>query len=176
MKKISALLSGVLILMGLESCSKTITPLDTTTVNELDINRYMGMWYEIARFDHCFERNLTGCTAYYELQDDENVKVTNSGFKGHLGGKFKQSEGKVRRLDDSRPGQLEVSFFWMFYTQYNVLELAPDYRYALVGGKNDKYLWILSRTPVMDKTDIDYLLEKAVCRGYDISKLIWVEH
>ncbi len=162
--------------MGLESCSKTITPLDTATVNELDINRYMGMWYEIARFDHCFERNLTGCTAYYELQDDGTVKVTNSGFKGQLDGKFKQSEGKVRRLDDSKPGQLEVSFFWMFYTQYNVLELAPDYRYALVGGKNGKYLWILSRTSTMDKNDIDHLLKQAENRGYDTSKLIWVEH
>ncbi len=176
MNKFFTYLLGGLTFMGLTSCSTTSNTLNTSTVPELDIQRYMGRWYEIARFDHPFERGLEGCTADYELQDDGMVKVTNSGYKGSLEGKFKQSVGKARRPDDKVPGQLEVSFFMNFYAQYNVMELSPDYSYVLVGSKTDKYLWILSRTPQMKEKDLDYLLMRAKIRGYDTDNLIWVRH
>lgn len=147
----------------------------TTTVTQLDLEKYVGQWYEIARFDHRFERGLVGCMANYSINDDGTIKVLNTGYEDSLDGKYKESEGKARRPDDSKPGQLEVSFFLWFYSQYNVMELADDYRYALVGSKTGDYLWILSRTPQLDPADKAYLLNQAKARGYDTDQLIWVQ-
>ncbi|MCQ2286541.1 MAG: lipocalin family protein [Bacteroidales bacterium] len=174
MKKFFLFLSGLSI-FGFFGCSST-RPIDNEAVKQLDLQQYVGHWFEIARFDHSFERGLVGCMADYSINDDGTIKVINSGRQRALSGPYKQKEGKARRPDASQPGRLEVSFFLNFYSQYNVLELADDYRYALVGSENDKYLWILSRTPQMQQADIDFLLQSATRRGYDTSKLVWVEH
>lgn len=171
-KKIIPFFSSIL-LFSMFSCGQT--EIVTNTVPELDIERYMGSWYEIARFDHRFERGLVGCMANYELQPDGKVKVTNTGYKNSLDGKFKESVGKAYRPDDNVPGKLKVSFFLNFYSDYNVLELSPDYRYALIGSKTDRYLWILSRTPRLSPDELEFLLSSAKARGYDTTKLIWVE-
>ena len=157
--------------MALEGANK----IDNSTVKEIDLNRYMGRWYEIARFDHFFERGLVGCIAEYSFRDDGLIKVVNTGYKRSFDGKFKESVGKARVKDSGIPGQLEVAFFLNFYVDYYVLELAPDYSYVLVGSSSDDFLWILSRTPKMKKEDLDFLLMRAQQRGYDISKLIMVE-
>lgn len=176
MKAFSLLLACSLTFMSL-GCEKISggNTIDTTTVTELDLNRYLGQWYEIARYDHSFERGLVGCMANYSLREDGLIKVLNTGYKGSFDGKYKESEGKARRPDDSVPGKLEVAFFLNFWGGYYVLELDEDYQYVLVGSKTDKYLWILSRTPHMEQEDIDKLLVRAEERGYDISKLIWVD-
>ena len=160
--------------IGLNACSNE--QLNNSTVSELDLNRYVGKWYEIARFDHIFERGLVGCTANYTLQDNGYIKVVNAGYKKTLDGKYDESVGKARRPNEDEPGKLEVAFFANFYADYYVLELASDYRYVLVGSKTDKYLWILSRTPQMEQVDLDFLLKRAKERGYNIDKLIWIEH
>lgn len=157
--------------MALEGANK----IDNSTIKEIDLNRYMGRWYEIARFDHFFERGLVGCVAEYSFRDDGLIKVVNTGYKRSFDGKFKESVGKARVKDSGIPGQLEVAFFLNFYGDYYVLELAPDYSYVLVGSSSDDFLWILSRTPKMKKEDLDFLLMRAQQRGYDISKLIMVE-
>ena len=157
--------------MALEGANK----IDNSTVKEIDLNRYMGRWYEIARFDHFFERGLVGCIAEYSFRNDGLIKVVNTGYKRSFDGKFKESVGKARVKDSGIPGQLEVAFFLNFYGDYYVLELAPDYSYVLVGSSSDDFLWILSRTPKMKKEDLDFLLMRAQQRGYDISKLIMVE-
>ena len=157
--------------MALEGANK----IDNSTVKEIDLNRYMGRWYEIARFDHFFERGLVGCVAEYSFRDDGLIKVVNTCYKKSFDGKFKESVGKARVKDSGIPGQLEVAFFLNFYGDYYVLELAPDYSYVLVGSSSDDFLWILSRTPKMKKEDLDFLLMRAQQRGYDISKLIMVE-
>lgn len=172
MKKFYALL-GLFSFGGLCACSNE--HLNTSTVAELDLNRYVGKWYEIARFDHRFERGLVGCTATYTLQENGFIKVVNAGYKKTLDGKYTESVGKARRSDENNPGKLEVAFFANFYADYYVLELADDYRYALVGSKSDKYLWILSRTPQMSESDLDFVLKRAQERGYNMNKLIWVE-
>ncbi len=161
--------------LGLASCESS-SDINTSTVATLDLQRYAGHWYEIARFDHSFERGLVGCTADYTIMDDGTIQVINSGYKDSFEGKYKQSEGKARRPDASRPGELEVSFFLSFYSPYNVMELASDYSYVLVGSKKDKYLWILSRTPQMKDEDLNFLLRQATARGYNVDELIWVEH
>ncbi len=122
--------------------------MDKTTVKQLDLERYLGTWYEIARFDHRFERGLVGVTANYSLRDDGKIKVVNEGYKKTLDGKHDVAVGKAKTTDD--PGRLKVSFFWIFYADYLVLELGENYQWALIGSTSDKYLWILSRTPILD--------------------------
>ncbi len=147
--------------------------IDVSTVKELDLQRYLGTWYEIARFDHSFERNLVGVTATYSMRDDGKIRVINQGYKNTLEGKHNIAEGKAKLTGD--PGRLKVSFFWIFYGDYFVLELDPNYQWVLIGSSSEKYLWILSRTPKLEQQTKDFILERAHKRGYDISKLIWVE-
>jgi apolipoprotein D and lipocalin family protein len=147
--------------------------LDVSTVNKLNLERYLGTWYEIARFDHRFERNLEGVTATYSMRKDGKIKVVNQGYKNSLDGKLKRAVGKAKITSD--PGKLRVSFFWFFYTDYLVLELDEQYQWALIGSSSPNYLWILSRTPKLDEVTQQAILNKATARGYDTSKLIWLE-
>jgi lipocalin len=149
--------------------------IDKTTVKELDLNRYLGKWYEIARFPHSFEKNLVGVTATYRLKDDGNIEVLNEGFKGNLNGPLSRAVGKAKIPNKLDPGKLKVSFFWIFYADYFVLELdRVNYQYAMIGSSSDKYFWILSRTPEMDPAVYNTLLYNARKRGYDLGKLLLV--
>lgn len=146
---------------------------DNSPVPDLDLSRFLGVWYEIARFDHSFERDMNNVTAEYLLRDDGKIDVINSGWKD---GKYKIAEGKARQPDPKDdPAHLEVSFFLFFYSDYNVMMIDKDYQVALVGSGSPKYLWILSRTPSVDTDVLDALLKEASGRGYDTSKLIWVD-
>lgn len=149
--------------------------IDKTTVKVLNLQRYLGKWYEIARFNHWFEKGLQGVTAEYSMRPDGKIKVLNCGHKHTLQGKKTCSTGKARLPKDGQSGKLEVTFFLFFYSDYNIMELDPDYNWVLVGSSTDKYLWILSRTPQLPKDTLDYLLKKAQSRGYDTSKLIFVQ-
>lgn len=152
------------------SCSKDY---DNSTVDEFDLSRYLGEWYEVARYDHSFERGMDNTMAEYILQDDGKVVVLNTGWKD---GRFKVAEGKAKYEDpDGNPGALRVSFFLFFYSDYNVMMVDENYQISLVGSKAEKYLWILSRTPVPDPDLLEMVLEEAKARGYDTSELIWVD-
>lgn len=149
---------------------------DRQTVDELDINRYMGLWYEVARFDHRFERGLFGATATYTLLPDGTVRVENRGYKQELPDRCKSIIGRAKIPDASQPGKLKVSFFLWFYADYYVLELdRENYSYALIGSSSDKYLWILSRTPQLPEEIKKKLIAAILRRGYDINQLLWVE-
>lgn len=160
-----AVISAICIL----ACSAS-RAVDNSAVKTVDINKYLGRWYEIARFDHLFERGMDQCIATYALQDNGMIKVTNQGKKE---GKWKTSEGKAKLTEE--PGVLRVSFWGPFYSDYRILVLAPDYSYALVGGSDADYLWILSRTPNLKKDVLDRLINEAQRRGYDTDQLIWVK-
>ena len=163
----AALIAGVLPVMA---CTKDF---DNSTVDEFDLNRYLGTWYEIAKYDHSFERGMDNAMAEYILQDNGTVFVMNTAWKD---GKFKVAEGKAKYPDpQGDPGALKVSFFWFFYSEYNVMMVDEDYTISLVGSKKENYLWILSRTPVPDKDLLQSVLDEAESRGYDTSKLIWVD-
>jgi len=154
------------------SCANTNSQmLDKTTVKELDLNRYLGTWYEIARFPHSFEKNLVGVTATYSLREDDKIKVLNQGYKNSFDGELSVAEGKAKINNKLEPGKLKVSFFWIFYADYNVLELDENYQYVMIGSSSDKYFWILSRTPKMAPEVYEMLLEKARKRGYNLAKL-----
>ena len=145
---------------------------DNSPIPDFDLMKYLGTWYEIARYDHSFERGLENVTAEYSLRDDGKVAVLNSGWKN---GKFRTAEGKARQPDPiSDPAHLMVSFFLFFYSDYNVMMLDDDYQVALVGSKSPDYLWILSRTPSLREEVVEAVLDEAASRGYDVSELIWV--
>ena len=146
---------------------------DNSAVSDFDLSRYLGVWYEIARFDHSFERDMSNVMAEYLLRDDGMVEVINSGWKK---GKYKVANGKARQPDpDTDPAHLEVSFFMFFYSDYNVMMLDEDYKVALVGSRSPEYLWILARTPDMNDEILGAMLKEAERRGYDTGKLIWVD-
>lgn len=144
---------------------------DNSTVPALDLGMYLGKWYEVARFDHSFERGINFATAEYSLAKNGGIRVMNSGIKE---GKVKISEGKAKLTDTE--GLLRVSFFGPFYSDYRVMMVTRDYKYALVGSKSPKYLWILSRTPDVPKNVMQLILTEARARGYNTNKLIWVNH
>ena len=154
------------------NCTKTQSQMiDKTTVKELDLNRYLGKWYEIARFPHSFEKNLMGVTATYRLKDGGMIEVLNEGFKGTLDGDHSKAIGKAKIPNKLEPGKLKVSFFWIFYADYFVLELDPNYQYVMIGSSSEKYFWILCRTPQMDPAVYNMLCDKARKRGYNLDKL-----
>lgn len=146
---------------------------DNSTIEKFDLSKYLGTWYEIARFDHSFERDMQNVTAEYQLRDDGKVDVINSGWKD---GKYKVATGKARQPDPGKdPAHLEVSFFLFFYSDYNVMMLDDNYQVALVGSKSPKYLWILARTPQVSDEVLGDILDEADSRGYDTGALIWVD-
>lgn len=165
----------LLLSIAMCACRGRTTATDKSVVPQLDINRYLGTWYEIARYDHRFERGLVGVTATYTLRPDGKIKVVNAGYKGSLGGPRSEAVGQAKMPDTTIPAQLKVSFFWFFYADYFVMELDPGYQWAVVGSSSDKYLWILSRSPQMGEGLYRTLLEKIAKRGYDVSKLIEVQ-
>lgn len=169
------LLYLLLITTSFLGCANTKDMTNKHTVKELDIDRYLGTWYEIARYDHRFERGLVGVTATYSLKEDGKIKVVNSGFKNTLDGKKSIAIGKAKIPNPQDKAKLKVSFFWIFYGDYFVMELDTDYQWAVIGSSSDNYLWILSRTPFIDNNVYDNILTKVKNRGYDISKLIKVE-
>ena len=144
--------------------------IDNSTVKSVDLNRYLGSWYEIAKYDHYFERDLDYAMARYTLRDDGKIDVLNTGIKD---GRAKDAKGIAKTTDV--PGLLRVSFFGPFFSDYRIMMLDEDYQYVLVGGSTDKYLWILSRTAQLDDATLSLILAEADRRGYDTSKLIWVK-
>ena len=173
MGKTITLLLSLLIL--LTSCKGQNSMIDKTVVKNLEIEKYLGLWYEIARYDHKFERGLVGVTANYSMREDGKIKVVNAGYKNTLDGERSEAIGKAKIPNPDVPSKLKVSFFWIFYADYFVLELDKDYQWAVIGSRSDNYLWILSRTPEMEESIYNDLLNKLKSRGYDVSKLIRVE-
>jgi len=164
------LLAGMVVL---SSCATS--PKGVRVVDHFEKEKYLGKWYEIARFDFSFERNLNNTTAEYSLRPDGTINVKNKGFN-YVTKKWQEANGKARFRGDATVAALEVSFFGPFYAAYNVIALDADYQYALVAGSNLKYLWILSRTTTIpDAIRTNYCMI-AQSLGYDVTKLIWVEH
>jgi len=141
------------------------------TVEYVDVARYMGTWFEIAKFPQRFEKGLVGVTANYTLLPNGKVRVLNRGYKEDFNGKLKTAKGKAWVIDTATNAKPKVSFFWPFAGNYWILELGKDYEYVVVGDESRKYLWILSRTPQMDEAVYDELLKRVQDKGFDISKL-----
>jgi apolipoprotein D and lipocalin family protein len=145
---------------------------DIPAVCDVDLPRYMGAWYEIARLHNTFEEGLDYVTAVYQLRSDGKVDVTNTGIKG---GKNKSAQAVAWVPDQRCPGKLLVSFFRPMRSQYNIIRLDEDYRYAVVAGSRMNYLWILSREPRMDDDLYDELVHFVSGVGFDGNRLIKIK-
>jgi apolipoprotein D and lipocalin family protein len=148
-------------------------PAPLQTVPKVDLNRYLGVWYEIATIPQRFQKGCTGVTAVYSLRPDGKIDVLNQCHQDSLNGKFKQAHGKAWVVDKQTNAKLKVQFFWPFSGDYWIIELdSAGYQYAVVGHPARKYLWILSRTPQMDEA----LYQELIIRlrdthGYDVMRL-----
>jgi apolipoprotein D and lipocalin family protein len=164
----------LLCLLSITGC--TSIPDNVSPVNDFELPKYLGKWYEIARLDHSFERGLTQITAEYSLNDDGGVKVVNRGFSSDSN-QWEQAEGKAYFVGASDVGHLKVSFFGPFYGSYIVFDLDKDnYQHAFVSGPNTDYLWLLSRTPTVSSKILQTFKEMAKNKGFITENLILVTH
>jgi apolipoprotein D and lipocalin family protein len=167
----SVFLLFVVLFLG-TSC--TSMPKGANTITSFDSERYLGKWYEIARFDFKFEKDLNNTTAEYSINKDGTIRVENSGYN-YKKNKWEKAIGKARFRGPKTKAELKVSFFGPFYAGYNVIMLDDDYKYALIAGSNLNYLWILSREKTIPEEIKTKFLDEAKQLGYKIENLIWVE-
>lgn len=171
-KSVTSLLT-LAVMIGFGSC--TSIPKGAVAVKPFDIDKYLGKWYEIARMDFRFERDLNNTTANYSRNENGTIKVDNRGYN-YVTKEWKQAIGKAKPAGQPGEARLKVSFFGPFYSGYNVIALDSAYTYALIAGNNLKYLWILSRETTVPEAIKTSYLKIAQDLGYDVSALIWVEH
>ncbi|MBN2206524.1 MAG: lipocalin family protein [Candidatus Aminicenantes bacterium] len=141
------------------------------TVPYVDLDRYMGKWYEIAAFPQRFQKGCHCSTAEYEMTDKGYVRVVNACRKDGPQGKLKVAKGKAFVVEGSGSAKLRVQFFWPFRGDYWIIDLAEDYSYAVVGEQSRQYLWILARAPVMDEVLYQEILARVKDMGFDIGRL-----
>jgi apolipoprotein D and lipocalin family protein len=154
----------------------TGVPKGLVPVTGFEPERYLGKWYEIARLDHSFERNLSRVSATYTRADNGDILVRNMGFDAQSGA-WKQVEGRARFLENESVGSLKVSFFGPFYGGYHIIALdRQHYSYAMVAGPSRSYLWILGRNTTLDESIYADLVARAQAWGFDTSQLIRVDH
>ena len=151
-------------------------PPGISPIQHINIHKYQGKWYEIARLDHSFESGLDNITAEYKLRDDGGLDVINRGYSKE-DKEWEQAEGKAYFVAIQNDGYFKVSFFEPFYASYVIFELdKKDYQYAFITSNDKDYLWLLARTPNVDKKLIDYFIQRSKKLGFDTDKLIFVDH
>ena len=168
-----ALLIPALLLTTLAGCRSI--PKGVEAVEPFDLERYLGLWYEIARFDFRFERDLNNVTAFYAAAGEGKISVTNKGYN-YRKKQWESVNGKAKFAGERQKAMLLVSFFGPFYSGYNVIAIDPAYRYALVCGESRKYLWILSREKTIPPEIRETYLKKAEQLGFRTADLVWVAH
>ncbi len=164
-----------LILLVFAAAGATAAPAAETkpleVVAHVDLERYLGTWYEIATIPQRFQKGLVGVSAHYSLRPDGKIDVINAGRKETLDGKVKSVRGKAWIVDKTTNAKLKVSFFWPFAGDYWIIDLDPDYQWAVVGHPARTYLWVLGRTPQMDGPLYEELLCRIAAKGYDLAKI-----
>jgi len=142
------------------------------TVPFVDLSRYTGIWYEIARYPNSFQEGCVGSRATYSLTNDGRISVLNECYDRSFDGGIRSAHGSARVIDKSSNAKLKVSFFWPFSGDYWIIDLGRDYEYAVIGNPKRKYLWILSRTKILEGNKYDEILERLKEKQYDTTKLI----
>lgn len=169
-----------LIAGGLLAACSTVGPIGNASVPQpakaVELNSYLGHWFELARYENSFEKDCEGVTADYELRDDGMVKVVNTCRKGGATGAKKLVEGRAKIVPGSGNAKLKVSFFGPFYGDYWVLDHAADYSWSIVGEPSGRYLWILTRSSKPSDKMRKILVKKAGSFGYDTGLLRWTQH
>lgn len=150
-------------------------PKGVKAVKPFDLSKYMGEWYEIARLDFLFEKNVDYATAEYSENEDGSIKVVNRGYN-YKKQEEVESEGVAILAGDEDEGMLKVSFFKPFYSGYNVIAIDDNYKHALVAGRNYNYLWLMSKEKEIPEEIVKEYIDKAESLGFDTSKLIWTTY
>jgi apolipoprotein D and lipocalin family protein len=167
-------------LLLLSACAGKPGPVGNLAVPQpaksVELERYLGRWYEMARYEAPFQKDCEGVTADYSLRQDGKIKVINSCRKGGVDGKLEQAEGKAKIVDASNGAKLKVSFFGPFYGDYWVLDRADDYSWSIVGEPSGRYLWILTRTAKPDSQARAMLEARVKALGYDWSLVRITQH
>ena len=143
-----------------------------STVKQVDLQRYLGTWYEIASYPQSFQKGCTATTATYALKENGEIDVLNRCRKGTIDGPEDVANGRARVVDTATNAKLEVSFFGPFWGDYWVIDLDADYTFAVVGNPGRDYLWILSRTPTMEPAVYDGIIARLLAVGYDPARLV----
>ncbi|NIK87810.1 apolipoprotein D and lipocalin family protein [Rhizomicrobium palustre] len=157
---------------ALAACSHSreeLPPLKT--VSHVDLNRYLGTWYEIGAIPQWFQQGCTATTATYSLRKDGQIDVLNACAKNSLDGPRDEAHGRAKVVDSATNAKLKVTFFWPFYGDYWIIELGENYDYAVIGHPSRDYFWILSRKPRMDEALYTAILARAKAQGYDITRV-----
>ncbi|MDQ3535971.1 MAG: lipocalin family protein [Bacteroidota bacterium] len=153
---------------------KNDLPLDVAP--NIDLDKYLGEWYEIARLPASFEKDCYSTKAKYSKDAEGNIIVENTCYVGSPAGKFKKAVAKAFVTDPVSNAKLKVQFLWPFSGDYWILDIGENYEYALVGEPSRKFLWILSRTASLEKSVIEQLVQKGINRGFNTHKLIFTKH
>ena len=159
-------------MISFSGCTDVTQHPPLATVSNVDINRYLGRWYEIARIDHSFQKDCVASTAEYSLRPDGDIKVVNKCRKKDIKGELASVEGKAWVIDKGTNAWLKVQFFWPFGGDYVIIDLdEKEYQYAVVGHPSRDYLWVLSRVPQMDDGAYREILRRISQQGYDINRI-----
>ena len=174
------LLLALLLAAAVAGCAATPPPADAPrTVAAVDLGRYAGVWYEVARYPNRFEDGdgllCADVTATYTPRPDGRIGVANRCRNAAAGGAERVARGRAYAVEGGNGARLRVSFFWPFYGDYWVFMLAEDYRYSVVGDPERKYLWILARDAMLEAKDREFILKRLRAFGYDPAKLFWTD-
>jgi len=153
------------------ACGGSYAPLDT--VNAVDLQRYAGTWYEIARLPNSFQKNCWNSTAEYQIINSETIRVINRCEEDSAGGEIDDVTGKAWVVEGSNNAKLKVSFFWPFKGDYWILELDEDYQWVAVGTPSREYLWIMAREPRWDAVPLEDVKARLAAKGFDIDRLVY---
>jgi len=171
---------GAIALLATGGCAQTTTERlglpALQTVAHVDLERYLGTWYEIANYPQKFQKGCTATTATYTLRNDGEIDVLNRCRLERPDGEEKSAEGRARVVDRTTNAKLEVSFFRPFWGDYWIIDLGTDYEYAVVGHPGRDYLWILSRTPTMSEEVYNGIIARLAAVGYDTDRIVRTVH
>lgn len=180
MNRLITSIAASVALLSLSACAAVFDkhPVGNVAVPQpakgVNIDRYLGKWYEIARYEQGFQKGCEGVTANYALRDDDKISVVNSCRKPD--GKVTTAHGRAKIVEDASGAKLKVSFFGPFYGDYWVLDRAEDYSWAIVGEPAGRYLWLLSRRADLTEAEVTELYGRASAMGYDTSYLRRTKH
>jgi apolipoprotein D and lipocalin family protein len=165
---------AILILSTLSGCisQQDTTMIPPSVVDSVDLKKYTGEWYEIARYPNRFQKDCEGSKATYSLRDDGKLTVLNECYDKTYSTLIRSVKGRAWVVDKETNAKLKVSFFWPFSGDYWIIDLGKEYDYAVIGHPKRKYLWILSRTPQIEEKLYQQILAGITKQKYDISKLI----
>lgn len=165
----------ILLIVIFLQTSCTGLPKDIVPIHNFDVTKYLGTWYEIARLDHSFERNLTQVTAEYSVRENGGINIINKGYNAK-NKQWKEAKGKAYFIDDNTIAHLKVSFFGPFYGSYVIFKIdTKNYQYAYITSYNKNFLWLLSRTPKVSDAIKNDFLKTAQQYGFNTDELIFVK-